>query len=137
MSRLPRHEEHLKTGFTAEAVSAAMYRAFADQAEREEKPNLAARWRELAREKDRLAIEQLEAAGKVGDEGRNVRSAISEEQFENEVLYPRLVSDVESLGRQEVADVFARVIDRQREHRARLDELRREITASSGDVDAA
>ena len=33
MSRLPRHLEHLKTGFTAEAVSAAMYRAFAEQAE--------------------------------------------------------------------------------------------------------
>ena len=63
MSRVPRFQEHLKTGFTAEAVSAARYRANAERAEREGMPNLAAAWRELAVEKDRLAIDQLEAAG--------------------------------------------------------------------------
>ncbi|HXO43173.1 MAG TPA: hypothetical protein VN999_17115, partial [Thermoanaerobaculia bacterium] len=62
MSRIPRFQEHLKTGFTAEAVSAARYRAYAARAEEDGMPRLAARWRRLAAAKDRLAVHLLVAA---------------------------------------------------------------------------
>ncbi|NLN10594.1 MAG: hypothetical protein GX178_03160 [Acidobacteria bacterium] len=65
MSRLPRAQEYLKTGFAAEAAAAARYRAYAQAAEQAGRPRLAAAWLDLAAEKDRLAIVQLEAAGKV------------------------------------------------------------------------
>jgi rubrerythrin len=134
MSRLPRHLEHLRTGFTAEAVSAASFRAFAEQAEREKKPNLANRWRALAEEKDRLAIALLGAAEKVASEAANLRDAIGEEQYENEVLYPRLIADMEHLGYPEEAALLRRLVDDQRHHQAQLDDLRRELTASTRDV---
>jgi rubrerythrin len=134
MSRLPRHQEHLRTGFTAEAVSAASFRAYAEHAEGEGKPNLARRWRALAEEKDRLAIALLEAGEKVSSEAANLREAIAEEQYENEVLYPRLIADMEQLGHPEEAALLRRLVDDQRRHQAQLDDLRRELTASTRDV---
>ena len=65
MSRIPRSLEFLKNGFTAEAVSAARFRAYAARAEKDGLPNLAARFRALAAQKDELAVRQLEAAGQV------------------------------------------------------------------------
>jgi rubrerythrin len=134
MSRLPRHLEHLRTGFTAEAVSAASFRAFAEQAEGAGKPNLARRWRALADGKDRLAIELLRAAGKTASPGADLRDAIGEEQYENEVLYPRLIAEMEHLGRGEEVAILRRLVDTQRRHQAELDDLRRELTASPHDV---
>ena len=52
MSRLPRAQEYLKTGFNAEAASAARYRAAAVRATDEGHPKLADAWRALAVEKD-------------------------------------------------------------------------------------
>ena len=134
MSRLPRHLEHLRTGFTAEAVSAASYRAFAEQAVREGKGNLGARWRELAEEKDRLAAELLLLAGRVENEGLNLRNAIAEEQYENEVLYPRLEEDLRASGHADAVALLERVRAAQQGHLAALDRLRREMTASTADV---
>ena len=134
MSRIPRHLEHLRTGFTAEAVSAASYRAFAERAEAAGRPNLAERWRALAAEKDRLAIDLLAAAGKVESEAANLRDAIAEELYENEVLYPRLIAEMEHLGHHDEAALLRRIVEVQKRHRAALDDLRRELTASMHDV---
>jgi len=134
MSRLPRHLEHLRSAFTAEAASAASFRAFAERAEGAGRPHLAQRWRALAEEKDRLAIALLAAAGKAASEAANLRDAIAEEQYENEVLYPRLIADMEHLGHPAEADLLRRLLDTQRRHHAELDDLRRELTASTRDV---
>ncbi|HVS03692.1 MAG TPA: hypothetical protein VMT16_13055 [Thermoanaerobaculia bacterium] len=135
MSRLPRHLEHLRTGFTAEAASAATFRAFAEQAEAEGKPNLARRWRELAAAKDRVAIDLLIAAGEVGEEAANLRVAIAEEQYENEVLYPRLIGEMRLLGRSQELRALERVVEAQEGHLRELDGLRRGLTSSTGDVE--
>ena len=134
MSRLPRHLEHLRTAATAEAVAAATYRAFAEQAGGAGKPNLAGRWRALAEEKERLAAELLRMAGQIQDEAANLRSAIAEEQYENEVLYPRLEEDLRHLGQADAAGLLERVRGEHQRHLAALDQLRRELTASTADV---
>jgi rubrerythrin len=134
MSRLPRHLEHLRTGFNAEAASAASYRAFAEQAAAAGKPNLAQRWLALAAEKDRLAIELLRAAGKIESEAANLRAAIAEEQYENEVLYARLEEDLGDLGHASEVELMRRVRELQSGHLRELDGLRRELTGSSADV---
>ena len=136
MSRLPRHLEHLRTGFTAEAMSAASFRAYAEHAEAAGKPNLGSRWRALAEEKDRLAIELLHAAGKVESEVTHLRDAISTEQYEDDVLYPRLIDDMEHLGQPAEAALLRRLVAAHERHRAELDDLRRELTASTRDVRA-
>lgn len=132
MSRLPRAAEHLKTGFTAEAVSAARCRAHARQAERDGRPNLAAAWDELAREKDRLAILQLEAAGQVRDTLTAVVDALGEEEFENDVLYPKMIRQVDA----ETADVFRQVVQAQQEHASRLERLHDRVQAATEDIPA-
>ena len=130
MSRVPRSLEHLKTGFTAEAVSAARCRAHAARAERAGLTNLAAAWLELASAKDGLAIRQLEAAGQVRDDKIAVADALAEDRFENDVLYPKMIRDVDG----EAADVFKEVVAAQQQHVAKLRELRSALQAASGDI---
>lgn len=131
MSRIPRFQEHLKTGFTAEAVSAARYRAFASRAEKDGLPNLAQRWLRLAEVKDRLAVELLVAAGQVRGQDTDLGAAIAEERYENDVLYPKMVRDSEE---PHATDTFQRVVAAQQSHLRLLGDLREELVAARGDV---
>lgn len=130
MSRIPRFQEHLKTAFTAEAASAARARAFAARAESDGLPNLARHWRALAEEKDRLAIDLLEASGQVHGMDADLGNAIAEERYENDALYPRMIRDVN----ERVADVLLKVVAAQKEQLRRLESLREAYNASQGDV---
>lgn len=130
MSRIPRFQEHLKTGFTAEAASAARCRAYAVRAERDGLPNLARHWRSLAEEKDLLAIELLEASEQVHGMDADLGNAISEERYENDALYPRMIRDVN----ERVADVLLKVVSAQKDHLRRLESLREAYNAAQGDV---
>jgi rubrerythrin len=130
VSRIPRFLEHLKTGFTGEAASAARYRANAVKAEQDGHPNLARRWRRLAEAKDALAIEMLEAAGQVRGLDADFGDAIAEERYENDILYPKMIRDVD----EHTANVFLRVITAQKEHLRQLEALREETNAAQGDV---
>ena len=131
MSRIPRHQEHLKAGFTAEAVAAARFRAYARRAEADGLPNLAAHWRQLAAEKDRLAALQLEAAGQLRGAEADIATAISNERYENDVLYPKMIREVDG----ETADTLLAVIAAQKEHLRRLEDVRTRFMAAKGDVD--
>jgi rubrerythrin len=131
VSRIPRFQENLKTGFTAEAVSAARYRACAARAESDGLPNLARRWLRLAAVKDSLAVMLLEAAGQVHGLDADLGTAVAEERYENDVLYPKLIRDSESSA---AAELFGNVVAAQQEHLRALEELRRELNASQGDV---
>ena len=130
MSRIPRFLEHLKTGFTAEAVSAARYRAYAVKAEQDRQPNLARRWRSLAEAKDALAIEMLQAAEQVRGLHADLGNALSEERYENDILYPKMIRDVD----EHTSNVFLRVVAAQKEHLRQLEALREETNAAEGDV---
>jgi rubrerythrin len=120
----------LKTGFTAEAASAARFRAYAERARRDGLANLARRWLRLAAEKDSLAIEMLAAAEQVRGTDADLGDALSEERFENDILYPKMIRDVD----QDTANVFLRVVTAQKEHLRQLEGLREEVDAAQGDV---
>jgi len=124
VSRLPRAQELLKTGFNAEAASAARFRASAARAEREGKHDLSRALKELAAEKDSLALAQLEAAGQVLEPAAALASALAEERYENEALYPRMLHEVDS----ETAEVFRSVIALQQEHARKLEALLEQLT---------
>jgi rubrerythrin len=130
VSRIPRFLEHLKTGFTAEATSAARYRAYANRAQADGLPNLARRWQRAAAAKDALAVEMLEAAAQVRGLDADLGNAVSEERYENDVLYPKMIRDVD----QETANVFLRVVNAQKEHLRQLEALRTDLNAAQGDV---
>ncbi|MGE4189051.1 MAG: hypothetical protein AB7G12_04060 [Thermoanaerobaculia bacterium] len=130
MSRLPRSQEYLKTGFNAEAASAAKYRAAAVRAEKDGRPKLAKAWLELASEKDELARIQLEAAGQVRGEAHDLEAALAEERYENDSLYPRMAREVDAV----TAEVFSRVVLEQQGHMARLEALIEAFVRSQGDI---
>jgi rubrerythrin len=132
VSRIPRFLEHLKTGFTAEAVSAARYRAYAVKAEQDRQPNLARRWRSLAEAKDALAIEMLQAAEQVRGLHADLGNALSEERYENDILYPKMIRDAGV--DEQTANVFLRVVAAQKDHLRQLESLREETNAAEGDV---
>jgi rubrerythrin len=131
VSRIPRFQEHLKTGFTAEAASAARFRAYAAQAQTDGLTNLARAWLDLAVTKDRLAITLLEASEQVRGKDTDLAAAISEERYENDILYPKMIRDVPG----PVADVFLKLVATQKEHLRRLEALRDALQSSRGDVD--
>jgi rubrerythrin len=134
VSRIPRFQEHLKTGFTAEAVSAARYRAFAARAEEDGMPGLAARWRLLAAAKDRLAVRLLVAAEQVRGLDSDLGTAIAEERFENDVLYPKILREIADPGERQTAAVFRQLVADQVEHLRALEALRRDLGAAQSDV---
>jgi rubrerythrin len=130
VSRIPRFQEHLKAGFTAEAASAARYRAYADRAQKDGLPNLAQRWLRMAAAKDALAVALLEAAEQILGTDADLGNAISEERYENDVLYPKMIRDVDEA----TADVFLRVVNSQKENLRILESIRHEANAAQGDV---
>lgn len=132
MSRIPRDREYLKTGFNAEAASAARFRAYASRAQRDGQPNLAKHWLDLAVEKDQLAMRQLDAAEAERGSITDLAAAIAEELYENDVLYAKLIAGSEP----EAAAVFRAVVAEQRRHLERLEALREGLTASRGDAPA-
>src|SRR5260370_5880970 len=136
-SGIPRFQEHLKTGFTAEAVSAARYRAFAARAEQDGMPRLAARWRRLAAAKDRLAVRLLVAAEQVRGLDSDLGTAIAEERFENDVLYPKIIREITDPREQPTAAVFRELVADQVEHLRELEALRRDLGAAQSDVQPA
>ena len=93
-------------------------------------PQLAAHWRRLAAEKDALAVAQLEAAGRVRGGATDIRAAVSDERYENDVLYPKMTREVDP----ETAKVLEDVVARQKEHLAALEALRLAFQAAEGDV---
>lgn len=133
MSRIPRILEHLKTGFTAEAVSAAQFRAYAHRARQDGRPKLAEQWLRLAEGKDDLARLQLEAAGKVRGGSADIASEISDERYENEVLYPKMIRDAGAEA--DAAALFQRVVETQKDHLRHLEALRRALGEAHADVE--
>lgn len=132
MSRLPRSQELLKTGFNAEAASAARLRAAAKQAQGDNKPKLAQALIDLAVEKDALAYAQLDASGQLRGAEQSVAQALAEERYENDALYPRMAADVDEA----TAKVFADVIAKQHGHAERLESLLDQLSRSKGDLGA-
>ena len=131
MSRLPRSQEHLKTAFAAEAASAARFRAYAARADGEQMPALAEQWRRLADDKDRLAGDLLEAAGQTPEAAVAVREALADERYENDVLYPRMIGEVDD----STATALERTVSEQRGHVEQLESLRHKLQASRGDIE--
>ena len=131
MSRLPRSQEYLKTGFNAEAASAARLRAAAKSAAGAGKPKLSAALTALAAEKDALAFEQLRASGQLHDDAsESLAAALAEERYENDSLYPRMASEVDEA----TAKVFADVVAKQKGHADRLEALLDQLGRSKGDL---
>jgi hypothetical protein len=61
----------------------------------------------------------------------DIATAISNERYENDVLYPKMIREVDG----ETADTLLAVIAAQKEHLRRLEDVRTRFMAAKGDVD--
>ncbi|HEY2738686.1 MAG TPA: hypothetical protein VGK45_09785, partial [Thermoanaerobaculia bacterium] len=80
--------------------------------------------------KDALAVKLLEAAEQVRGEAADVATAVSEERYENDVLYPKMIRDVD----QPTGNILLEVLEAQKVHLKHLEDLREALASSTGDV---
>jgi rubrerythrin len=84
--------ENLKSALAGESQAHIKYLAFAAQAEKEGKPNIARLFRAIAYAEEVHAINHLRELGGVGNTVANLEAAIAGENFEVEEMYAAYLS---------------------------------------------
>jgi len=79
--------DNLQTAFAGESQAHVKYLAFADKAERENKPHIANLFRAIARAELVHAINHLRELGKVGTTAENLEAAKAGEDYEVDEMY--------------------------------------------------
>lgn len=90
--------ENLQAAFAGESQAHVKYLAFAAQAEKENKPNIARLFRAIAYAEQVHAINHLKELGGIGDTVANLASAINGENFEVDEMYAAYLSVAEAQG---------------------------------------
>ncbi len=80
-------KENLQAAFAGESQAHMKYLAFADQAEKAGKPNIARLFKAIAYAEQVHAINHLRELGGIGDTVANLEAAIAGETFEVEEMY--------------------------------------------------
>ncbi len=88
----------LMEAFAGESQANRKYTAYAKQAEREGKLNVAKLFRAAADAEAIHAQKHLEAAEKIGTTAENLKDAIAGETYEYKEMYPEFVKDAEAEG---------------------------------------
>jgi rubrerythrin len=91
-------KENLKDAFAGESQAHMKYLAFAAQAKREGKPNIARLFQAIAHAEQIHAINHLRELGGIGDTAANLEAAISGETFEVEEMYAAYLAVAEEQG---------------------------------------
>ena len=88
-------EDNLKAAFAGESQAHMKYMAFADQAERDSKPEIARLFRAISFAEQMHAIGHLKVLGGIGDLVENLDAAIGGETFEVHEMYPAYIAVAE------------------------------------------
>ncbi|MCY4366520.1 MAG: VIT1/CCC1 transporter family protein [Chloroflexi bacterium] len=115
---LTRTERNLWSAIAGEALAYLKYNAFAHKALEEGYPEVAQVFQEVAGAETIHGLNHLNVAGEVKDTMENLRSVIEGEAREFSTMYPRMIRDAQSDGRQDAADSFALALEREQHHQA-------------------
>lgn len=88
--------ENLQSALAGESQAHLKYLAFADQAEKEGKPNIARLFQAIAFAEQVHAVNHLRELGGVGDTVANLKAAIQGETFEVDEMYPAYLEVAEA-----------------------------------------
>ena len=91
-------KENLQSALAGESQASIKYLAFAEKAERENKPNIARLFRAISYAEQVHAINHLRELGKVGDTVANLQAAIGGENFEVDEMYAAYLKVAEAQG---------------------------------------
>ena len=81
-------DQNLRAALAGESQAHIKYLAFAEQARRDGKPNVARLFEAAAFSEQTHAIGHLRALGEVGDTAKNVQAGLGGETFEIDQMYP-------------------------------------------------
>lgn len=127
-------EESLKASFAGESQAHLKYLAFAERAERDGLARIARLFRAAAYAEQIHAAMHLRTLRGVGSTAENLRSAIAEETFEAEEMYPAYEAVANLQGEKLAAKSFQRALGAEMVH-AELYGRAAEAVALGGDVE--
>ena len=115
---LSRTERNLWSAIAGEALAHLRYNAFAHKALEEGYPEVAQVFQEVAGAETIHGLNHLKVAGEVNGTMDNLRSVIEGESREFSTMYPRMIRDAQTDGREDAADSFALALEREQHHQA-------------------
>ena len=95
--------EHLMAAFAGESQANRKYLAYAKEADKEGKSQIAKLFRAAAEAETIHALTHLRNAKKIGDTAANLQDAIAGETYEFTKMYPEMIKDVEAEGGKNIA----------------------------------
>ena len=122
-------EQHLKDAFAGESQANRRYLYFANKADVEGHPDIAALFRSTAEGETGHAhghLEFLEAVGDpatgepIGSTGNNLKAAVAGETYEYETMYPGFAKTARDEGFDEIAEWFETLAKAEKSHAGRF-----------------
>lgn len=108
--------ENLREALAGESQAFVKYLAFAAQADKEGKPNIARLFRAIARAEQVHAINHLKELGGIGDTVANLGAAIDGEHFEVNEMYAAYLSVAEAQGEKGAKRTMTYAIEAEKIH---------------------
>lgn len=99
-------QQNLMDAFAGESQANRKYLAFAKQADKEGLPQVAKLFRAAAEAETIHAHSHLRMAGKIGNTTENLKTAVEGETYEFTKMYPDMIAEAKSEGREDIAKYF-------------------------------
>jgi len=108
--------DNLHEALAGESQAFVKYLAFAAQADKEDKPNIARLFRAIARAEQVHATNHLKELGGIGDTAANLGAAIDGENFEVDEMYAAYLSVAEAQGEKGATRTMTYAIEAEKIH---------------------
>jgi rubrerythrin len=108
--------QNIKDALAGESQAHIKYLAFAEQARREGKPNVARLFEAVAYAEQVHATSHLRTLGMVGETGANVQAALAGETFEIEQMYPAYDSVAQLQGEKQAIRSINYAVAAEKQH---------------------
>lgn len=118
IGELTRTDRNLWSAIAAEAVAQLKYNAYAHRALEEGHPEVAQVFQEVAGAENIHGMNHLRVAGHISGTSENLREVVTGEVKEFATVYPRMIREALTEGREDAADSFALALERERHHQA-------------------
>jgi len=111
-------EQNLKDALAGESQAHIKYLAFAEQARRDGKPNIARLFEAVSFAEQVHATSHLRTLGLIGDTSKNIQAAYSGETFEIEQMYPAYDAVAQLQGEKQAIRSFHYAVEAEKQHQA-------------------
>jgi rubrerythrin len=130
----PMTEANLRAAIAGESQAHVKYLAFAEQAEKDNKPNVARLFRAVAEAELRHATYDLRVLGEIGSTAENLKAAFAGEDHEVQSMYPAFTAVSELEGEDLATKAFHYAVEAEKQHRPLYNEAH-ELVEAGGDLD--